>query len=75
MTADQIIDEFFRQFSSVVVLLLSTREIERSGWAALPPVGKNSAYPRVRESSPAIAQLGALFRSMMDISLSLAGRR
>jgi hypothetical protein len=67
VTADQIIDEFFRQYSSIdFVLLLSTRETERSGWAPLPPVRRNSACLRVREGSPATAQLGALFRSMME---------
>ncbi|KTR82480.1 hypothetical protein NS277_13435 [Novosphingobium barchaimii] len=67
VTADQIIDEFFRQFSSVdFVLLLSTRETEQGSWAALPPVRKNSCRLRVRQGSPATAQLDALFRSMME---------
>lgn len=67
VTADQIIDEFFRQYSSVdFVLLLSVRETEQSGWVPVPPVRQNAARMRVRDGSSATAQLDALFRSMME---------
>ncbi len=67
VSADQIIDEFFRQYSSVdFVLLLSVREIQQSGRAPVPPVRQNAARLRVRDDSAAANQLDTLFRSMME---------
>lgn len=68
VTTDQIIDEFFRQYSSIdFVLLLSVRETRQGGWSPVPPVRKNAARLRVRDGSSATAQLDALFRSMMEL--------
>lgn len=67
VTADQIVDEFFRQYSSVdFVLLLSARDTQQSGWAPLPPIRQNAARLRVRDGSSATTQLDTLFRSMMQ---------
>lgn len=64
--AGHIIDEFFRQFSSVYfVLLLSVRETQL-GWEPKPPVRQNAAALFVRDGCDARAALDALFRAMME---------
>jgi hypothetical protein len=65
VTAEAIVDEFFRQHSSVdFVLLLSVRETER-GWAPIQPVRRNWARLRVRDGCDAGPRLESLFGLMM----------
>lgn len=63
----QIVDEFFRQFSSVdFVLLLSIRET-RSGWGPFPPpVRQNHASFFVRDSGGTSVALDTLFRAVVE---------
>jgi len=74
VTADQIIEKFFRQYSSVdFVLLLSVHETQQHGWSQVPPVRQNALRLRVRDGSSATAELEALFRLMM-VHLPKPGR-
>jgi hypothetical protein len=63
----QIVDEFFRQFSSVdFVLLLSVRE-DRPGWVPYPPPKRqNGASLFVREGCNAHSELSALFNAVLE---------
>lgn len=67
VSTKQIVDEFFRQYSSVdFVLLLSVRET-RSGWGSIaPPVRQNHQSLLVREGCDARAALNTLFSAMID---------
>lgn len=66
VSTQQIVAEFFRQFSSVdFVLLLSVRET-RSAWGNFPPpVRQNDASLFARDNCDARPALNALFREMM----------
>ncbi|KMN47374.1 hypothetical protein VL04_19670 [Chromobacterium violaceum] len=66
VSAKQIIDEFFRQYSSVdFVLLLSVRE-SRLGWAPYPPpVRQNHPSLFIREGCDTRSELNTLFQSMI----------
>lgn len=66
VSTQQIVNEFFRQFSSVdFVLLLSVRET-RSGWGPIPPpVRQNHASLFVRAGCDAGSALDKLFRAMV----------
>lgn len=63
----QIVDEFFRQFSSVdFVLLLSVRET-RSGWGPFPPpVRQNHLSLFIHDGCGASNALDALFRAVVE---------
>jgi hypothetical protein len=63
----QIVDEFFRQFSSVdFVLLLSVRESQQ-GWVPyLPPERQNDRSLFVREGCDARSELSTLFDAMIE---------
>ncbi|MDE1965237.1 MAG: hypothetical protein KGI42_15175 [Xanthomonadaceae bacterium] len=67
VSTEQIVAEFFRQFSSVdFVLLLSVRE-GRHGWSPYPPpVRKNDARLFVREGCDANSELNNLFQAMIE---------
>ena len=66
VSVKQVVDEFFRQFSSVdFVLLLSVRE-HKQGWGHYPPpVLQNDASLFVREGCDAVSELDTLFRTMI----------
>jgi hypothetical protein len=67
VSTKQIVDEFFRQFSSVdFVLLMSVRE-SRQGWMPYPPPERrNDVSLFVREGCSAGIELNALFRAMIE---------
>lgn len=67
VSTKQIIEEFFRQFSSVdFILLLSIRET-RSGWGSTaPPVRRNDTRLFVRHGCDAGPALDTLFRTMIE---------
>ncbi|ROM52840.1 hypothetical protein BK649_12220 [Pseudomonas canadensis] len=67
LSTSQIVEEFFRQFSSVdFVLLLSVRE-SRHGWMPFQaPVKQNDASLFVRPECDARAELNTLFQTMME---------
>jgi hypothetical protein len=66
VTTGDIIEEFFRQFSSVdFVLLLSVRQTQR-GWAPTLPIRQNAASLFVRDECDARPALDTLFRAMME---------
>jgi hypothetical protein len=67
VSTEQIVAEFFRQFSSVdFVLLLSVRET-RSGWVLMPPpVRQNHASLFVRDGCDARIALNTLFGAVME---------
>ena len=67
MSTEQIVAEFFRQFSSVgFVLLLSVRE-SRHGWSSYPPpVRQNDARLFVRDGCDARSELSTLFQAMLE---------
>lgn len=67
VSTKQIINEFFRQFSSVdFVLLLSVRE-SRSGWMFnSPTVRRNDASLLVRNDCDAHSELTTLFQTMLE---------
>lgn len=63
----EIIDEFFRQFSSVdFVLLLSVRERRHNWMSHLPPVRQNYSELFVREGCGLNNELSTLFQSMVE---------
>ena len=63
VSTKQIVDEYFRQFSSIdFVLLLSVREIGRGRASVL----QNEAYPFFRQGFHADTQLGTLFETMLS---------
>jgi hypothetical protein len=66
VSTEQIVAEFFRQFSSIdFVLLLSVRE-GRHGWSTYPPpVRLNDARLFVREGCDARSELNTLFQAMI----------
>ena len=66
VSTKQIVDEFFRQFSSVdFVLLLSVRESRHGGAPYPPAVRKNDASLFVREGCDARSELNSLFHAMI----------
>lgn len=67
VSTEQIVAEFFRQFSSVgFVLLLSVRE-SRHGWSSYPPpVRQNDARLFVRDGCDARSELSTLFQAMLE---------
>lgn len=66
VSAGQIVDEFFRQFSSIdFVLLLSVRE-SRSGWISFPPPERrNHQSLFVRRGCDTAAELEVVFQEMI----------
>lgn len=67
VSPEQIVAEFFRQFSSVdFVLLLSVRERSRGHRLHSPPVRQNHASLFVREGCDARPDLNALFQAMIE---------
>lgn len=67
VSTKEIVDEFFRQFSSVsFVLLLSVRE-SRSNWMrTTPSVRQNHMHLFVRDGSESCSELNTLFQMMIE---------
>jgi hypothetical protein len=67
VSTEQVVAEFFRQFSSVdFVLLLSVRERSHGGTLHSPPVRQNHASLFAREECGARAELSTLFQAMIE---------
>lgn len=66
VSTKEIVDEFFRQFSSVdFVLLLSVRESRHNWMSHLPPVRQNYSELFVRKGGDVRFQLATLFQDMV----------
>jgi len=67
VSARQIVDEFFRQFSSVdFVLLLSVRESHHAWLPYQTPIRRNDCRLFFREGCNACAELSVLFQAMIE---------
>lgn len=67
VSAEQIIFEFFRQFSSIdFVLLISILEIRNEWWSRDPPERKNYMRIFVRGECSVGPELNAVFQKMLD---------
>lgn len=67
VSAKDIVDEFFRQFSSIdFVLLLSVRESRHNWMSHSPPVRQNYVELFVRDGSDVSSELTTLFHYMVE---------
>jgi hypothetical protein len=67
VSAEQIVAEFFRQFSSIdFVLLLSVLETRNESWYRDPPLRSNHMRIFVRDECNAEPELNAVFQKMID---------